>query len=83
MGDDFVLMVDLEVDAVRPGSAEFTLDGRGADGADYRLEMRLEMPMDVRTRRVLGELLAQSDFRLYRRVRVSLKPRREVGAKRG
>ena len=32
---------------------------------------------------LLGELLAQSDFRLYRRVRVSLKPRREVGAKRG
>lgn len=76
MAEDYVLMADIEVDAVRSGAQEFTLEGRGADDADYRLEMRMEMPLDARTRTVLGELLAQTDVRLLRRVRTPLKPRR-------
>jgi len=82
MADDYVLMATLEIDAVTPSLKQFTLDGRGADEADYRVEMRLEMPLDARTRTVLGELLAQSDFRIYRRVRAPRKPRRPLGAKR-
>ena len=82
MADDYVLMADIEVDAVTPSSGAFTLEGRGADDADYRLEMRLEMPVDGRTRTVLGELLAQSDFRLYRKVRTPLKSRRATPSPR-
>ena len=76
MPQEYVLMADMAVDAVKPGSAGFELTGRGADDADYRLEMLLEMPLDSRTRSVLAELLAQSDFRLFRRVRTPLASRR-------
>lgn len=78
MPQDYVLMADIEVDAVAPGATGFTLEGRGSDDADYRLEMRVEVPLDARTRSVLGELLAQSGFRLFRRVRTPLTARRAV-----
>ena len=76
MSQEFVLMAQIEVDAVQPGPRGFELTGRGADDADYRLEMHLELPTDSRTRTVLAELLAQSDFRLFRRVRAPLTGRR-------
>ena len=63
----FVNMAEVEVDAVQPSRTGFVLTGRGRDRADYRLEMELEMPIDRQTRTVLGELLAQSDWRVLRR----------------
>ncbi len=69
----FVRVADVEVEAVRPGTKGFVLDGRGADRSDYRLEMEFEMPLDPRTRSVLGELLTQSRWKLSRRLR---EPRR-------
>lgn len=64
----FVPVAEVEVDAVLPGPSGFVLDGRGADGADYRLELHLDLPVDQRTQRVLAGLLAQSEWRIARRV---------------
>ena len=71
----FVRVADVEVEAVRPAAQGFVLDGRGADRSDYRLEMEFEMPLDPKTRSVLGELLTQSRWKLSRRIR---EPRRNA-----
>lgn len=65
--EGFVTVAEIEVDAVAPAQSGFVLTGRGHDRADYRLELDLELPMDRRTRAVLGELLAQSEWRVRRR----------------
>ena len=65
--DDFVPVAEVQVDDVEPTRSGFVLAGRGGDRAEYRLEMQLEMPVDQRTRAVLGEILAQSEWRLWRR----------------
>jgi hypothetical protein len=70
---EFVTVADIEVEAVRPGRSGFTLDGRGADMTEYRLELHLDLPVDQRTRAVLGELLSQSEWRVQRRIRAPLK----------
>lgn len=59
----------IAIDAVTPSDRGFTLTGQGAppDGALYRLELRFELPLDPRTRTVLGELLSQSDLTVSRR----------------
>jgi hypothetical protein len=67
----FVQVAEIEVDAVLPERSGFVLDGRGADGADYRLELHLDVPLDQRTQRVLAGLLTQSEWRVSRRVRPS------------
>ena len=74
----FVRVAVVEVDAVRPGPQGFILDGRGEDRSDYRLEMAFEMPLDPRTRSVLGELLTQSQWKLSRRVREPLRKPQNV-----
>jgi len=65
--DTFLPVVDIEIDEVHPGRSGFVLLGQGADRSEYRLEMHLEMPVDKRTQTVLGEMLAQSEWRLLRR----------------
>ena len=59
----------IAIDAVTPSDRGFTLTGQGAppDRALYRLELRFELPLDPRTRTVLGELLSQSDLSVSRR----------------
>jgi hypothetical protein len=58
----------IAIDAVTPSDRSFTLTGQGAppDRALYRLELRFELPLDPRTRTVLGELLSQSDLTVSR-----------------
>lgn len=68
----YVSVVEIEIDSVKPGSAGFILQGRGADRADYRLEMHLDIPLDQRTRTVLGEMLAQSEWHVFRRANTPL-----------
>lgn len=63
----YLPVADVSIETVRSLAHGFALEGRGADGADYRLEMDLELPVDRRTRTVLAELLAQSDWRVARR----------------
>jgi len=55
---------EIAIDEVRPDPHGFTLLGYTADRTSYRLELILDFPMDVRTRRVLGELLSQAVVRV-------------------
>ncbi len=60
-------LAQIEVDAARPEPQGFTLTGQGPDHAEYQLDLRFEMPLDPRTRTVLGELLSHSDLTISRR----------------
>ena len=71
---DYEPMAEIEVDAVRPEHQGFTLTGQGPDHAEYQLDLRFEMPLDPRTRTVLGELLSHSDLLISRRFPASLRP---------
>lgn len=65
----FQAVAAIEIDAVTPMNRGFTLTGQGAppDRGVYRLELHFELPLDPRTRTVLGELLSQSDLTIARR----------------
>ncbi len=65
--DDLVAVADIEVSSVTPERTGFSLEGRGADRSDYRLGLEIEVPLDQRTRRVLGEMLSQCRVRVWRR----------------
>src|SRR5205823_12190917 len=60
-------VAEIEVDAARPDPQGFTLTGQGADHAEYQLDLRFGMPLDAKTRNVLGELLSHSDLTISRR----------------
>jgi hypothetical protein len=68
----FQPLAEIEIDAVSPSPHGFTLTGRGGGGgpdhAEYRLDVHFDVPLDARTRTVLGELLAQSELAISRRV---------------
>jgi hypothetical protein len=76
---EFQRLADIAVEAVTPEGNGFTLSGQGSDRAEYRLGMHFDMPLDARTRAVLGELLAQSELSISRRppASVTAPPRRE------
>jgi hypothetical protein len=63
----FQRLADIQVDLVEPHRDGFALSGQGNDRAEYRLEVHFDMPLDARTRTVLGELLAQSELSISRR----------------
>ncbi|HEY3219190.1 MAG TPA: hypothetical protein VGJ80_00535 [Gemmatimonadales bacterium] len=63
----FEPVATVEIDAVSPSDRGFTLTGQGADRVQYRLDLHFELPLDPRTRTVLGELLSQSDLTISRR----------------
>ncbi|MGH7539051.1 MAG: hypothetical protein ACREMF_10465 [Gemmatimonadales bacterium] len=76
----FQRVAEIEVDLVKPERHGFTLTGQGADRAEYRLDVHFDIPLDARTRAVLGGLLAQSELTISRRPPPSLAtplPRRE------
>ena len=60
-------VAEIEVDAARPDPQGFTLTGQGADHAEYQLDLHFGMPLDAKTRNVLGELLSHSDLTISRR----------------
>jgi hypothetical protein len=64
---DFEPVADIEIDEVRPGPGGFTLSGPGNDRADYQVALHFGMPLDSRTRAVLGELLSQAEVSIVRR----------------
>ena len=66
-GPEYEPMAEIEVDAASPSRQGFTLMGQGPDHAQYQLDLRFEMPLDPRTRSVLGELLSHSDLIISRR----------------
>lgn len=61
--------MEIEIDAVTPSARGFTLTGQGTppDRSRYRIDLRFELPLDPRTRTVLGELLSQSGITVSRR----------------
>jgi len=69
---EFQPLAEIEVEAVRPEGRGFTLTGQGPDHAEYQLDLHFEMPLDPRTRAVLGELLSHSDVTISRRPPTSL-----------
>src|SRR5437879_13487564 len=60
-------LAEIEVDQVKPERQGFMLTGQGPDLAEYQLDLRFEMPLDPRTRTVLGGLLSHSDLIISRR----------------
>ena len=72
--DDLVKVADIDVSAVTPERSGFTLEGRGADRSDYRLGLEMEVPLDQRTRSVLGEMLSQCRIRVWRKPASRLTP---------
>jgi len=70
-GPEFQRLADIEVDQVKPESQGFTLTGAGPDHAEYRLDVHFELPLDARTRTVLGELLSHSELTISRRAPTS------------
>jgi len=71
-GAEYEPLAEIEVDAASPSRQGFTLSGQGMDRAEYQLDLRFEMPLDPRTRTVLGELLSHSDLIISRRAPVRL-----------
>jgi hypothetical protein len=63
-------LAEIEVDAVRPDQRGFTLTGQGRDRAQYEVGLQFDMPLDSKTRAVLGELLSQAELTVWRRVPV-------------
>ena len=69
---EFQPLAEIEVDEVKPERQGFTLTGQGPDHAEYRLDVRFELPLDPRTRAVLGELLSHSELTISRRAPTGL-----------
>ncbi|HEX9580263.1 MAG TPA: hypothetical protein VF970_04080 [Gemmatimonadales bacterium] len=82
-GSDYLSVADIAVDMVEPARSGFRLRGRGGDAADYVLDVHLDVPVDPRTRSVLGELLSQSEWRVWRRVRQGMKAAYRTSVRRG
>jgi len=70
MEHEYQPLADIEIDAVRPEATGFTLTGQGADREEYRVGVRFGMPLDSRTRAVLGELLSQAEVTVARRASI-------------
>jgi hypothetical protein len=66
-GPRFIPVADIEVESVVPTKSGFRLHGRAADGADYQVELHLDLPVDQRTQRVLAELFSQSELKISRK----------------
>jgi hypothetical protein len=64
--DDFDLVADVPIEEVRATAKGFVLQGHGSDRTGYRVEMRLDWPVDARTRKVLSEILSQAEVRVMR-----------------
>lgn len=72
---DFLPVAEFEVDSVEPAHSGFVLRGFGADSAEYRLDMHLDMRVNPKTQAVLGEILSQSEWRIWRRAPRQLRAR--------
>ncbi|MFQ5704905.1 MAG: hypothetical protein ACE5HT_12895 [Gemmatimonadales bacterium] len=72
----FMPLAEIEIQAVRPVSSGFVLEGSAPDGAAYQMNMHLEMPLDQRTRTVLGEMLVQSAWSILRKAPSGLRRRK-------
>lgn len=76
----YVPVAHLQIEAVRPRPSGFVLRASGEDAAEYLVELHLDLPINDRTRTVLGEMLSQSEFRVWRRPSEPLRGRRAPSA---
>jgi hypothetical protein len=70
-GDGFALVAEIPIEEVRTAAATVVLQGHGTDRQEYRLELHFDIPVDAKTRKVLGELMSQADVRLSRRAAIT------------
>ena len=70
-GDGFALVAEIPIEEVRTAAATVVLQGHGSDHQDYRLELHFDIPVDAKTRKVLGELMSQAEVRVSRRAALS------------
>jgi hypothetical protein len=70
-GDGFALVADIPIEEVRTAVATVVLQGYGTDRQEYRLELHFDIPVDAKTRKVLGELFSQAEVRLSRRAAIA------------
>jgi hypothetical protein len=63
---EFDLVADVPIDEVQATPGGFVMQGRGSDRQGYRLEMHIDWPVDARTKKVLGEILSQTEVRVMR-----------------
>ena len=71
---DLIAVADVEVASVTPERAGFALEGLGADRSEYRVGLEIEVPMDQRTRSVLGEILSHCRIMVWRRPAIRREP---------
>jgi hypothetical protein len=71
----FLPVAEIEIDSVQPTREGFVLKGIGRDSAEYRLDVHFDLPVDHKTHTVLGELLSQSEWRIWRRAPAMLRER--------
>lgn len=64
--DDFDLLLDVPIEEVHPTADGFVLEGHGTDRAGYHVEMHIDWPVDARTKKVLGEILSQTELKVMR-----------------
>ena len=76
-GSQLKRLADIAVEVVQPEGNGFALRGQGTDRGEYRLDIHFDMPLDARTRAVLGGLLAQSELTLWRRMPAETRAPRE------
>jgi hypothetical protein len=70
------MVADIDITRVVPGRTTLQMSGTGEDSSEYRLEMHVGVPLDATTQSVLGELLAQSEIRVWRSMKEPIKARR-------
>ena len=66
-GPRYIPVAEIDLEAVLPTRSGFRMEGRGADGAEYQLELHLDLPVNQRTQRVLAELFSQSELKISRK----------------
>jgi len=71
----YLPVANVQVDSVMPRENGFVVQASGEDSAEYLIDLNLDMPIDRRTQTVVGEILSQSEWRIWRRARQPLKPR--------
>ncbi len=75
---NFLPVAEVAVDSVEPSRSGFVLRGFGGDAAEYRMDMHLDIRVDPKTQAVLGEILSQSEWRIWRRAPLAM-PTRHPG----
>lgn len=79
--EGYMPVANVQVDSVTPRDNGFVVQANGEDSAEYLFDLNLDMPIDRQTQAVVGEILSQSEWRMWRRARQPLKPRLRNRAK--